>query len=156
MSLRTEWETGDFEEMSWHDVHIHGFRIEEKEGDNGTAELIFDIDYILEWVKNNEGFSFVVAQASLHFHDVFGLKFSLDYAKQSAGMSALSIEGISRERINFPNGNVSYNWKIEINWPYGEIEFESPGFDLTILGQTYTQPRQSLRPSQRNSLNFNQ
>ena len=149
MTQRTRWSTDDFDDMSWHDVHVHGFQLLRNEGENGTAELVFDIDYILEWLKDENRFNFVVAQASLRFHEVFGLRFSLDYVKPSAGMCAFSLSGIERERVVFPAGYASYKWKLGINWPIGVIEFESPGFNQSLTGQLYTQPRQGLEPSQR-------
>ena len=151
MTLRTHWETKDFDDMSWHDVHVHGFRFIEYEESSGTAELIFDIDYILEWLKNEEGLSFVVAQSTLQFHKVFGLKFALDYVENSAGMCAFSLSNIEREEIVYPNGYVRFKWSLEINWPSGHIEFESSGFSQWTVGRPITQNgRQSLDPSQRN------
>lgn len=147
----TEWSTKDFEAMSWHDMHVHGLRIVENPGDNGTAELVLDIDYILEWVKSGSSFSFIVAQASLRFHEVFGLRFTLDYAQPSAGMCAFSLAGIERERLTYPTGYASYNWRLPINWPAGEIEFQSTGFIQRLIGQSYTQASQSLSRSQRSS-----
>lgn len=148
---RTEWTTKDFGHMSWHDAHVHGFRIvESDEQSAGTAELYLDIDYILEWVKRGEeGLRFVVAQATLHFHDVFGLRFSLDYAKVEAGMCAFSIAGIEREIIRYPNGHSGYKWVMNVNWPAGFIEFTSSGFTQRLVGEVVRDCRQSLPPSQR-------
>jgi len=137
--------------MSWHDVHVHGFRIIENEGENGTAELALDIDYILEWISSEVGFKFVVAQASLQFHEVFGLKLIPDYARPTAGMCAFSIAGIERELVTYPTGYISYKWRLPINWPAGEIVFSSPGFTQRLVGQPYTQADQSLSPSQRSA-----
>jgi len=149
MTQRMRWNTDDFDEMSWHDVHVHGFEIVRNEGENGTAELILDIDYILEWLKNEGKISFVLAQASLRFHEVFGLRLALDYVKPTAGMCAFSLAGIERERLVFPTGYASYKWKLPINWPVGEIEFQSPGFTQSLTGQLFRQSSQCLEPSQR-------
>jgi hypothetical protein len=152
MELRTRWSTDDYDDMSWHDVHVHGFRILRNDGDNGTAEVIFDIDYILEWVKDGARFSFVVAQASLRSHEVFGLKITLDYAAPTAGMCAFSLDGIERELVVNPRGHASYRWKMPINWPSGLIEFSSPGFTQALVGPRYTQEGQWLEASQRRAL----
>ena len=149
MSHLKRWSTKDFDEMSWHDVHVHGFRIIENAGNSGTAELILDIDYILEWQSNGPQFSFVVAQASLQFHEIFGLKFTLDYAQCGAGMCAFSLAGIERELIMHPAGHASYQWRLIVNWPVGEITFESPGFTQSLTGPSYTQASQSLAFAQR-------
>ncbi len=150
MTLRTRWETEDFDDMCWHDVSVHGFRFVEFDESCGTAELIFDIDYILEWINEPEGFRFVVAQSTLQFHEVFGLKFSLDYVQCSAGMCAFTLSKIEREEVVYPNGFVRFKWNLEINWPMGNIEFESTGFSQWTVGEPITQTGQSLEPSQRN------
>lgn len=149
MNHPTEWSTKDFGEMSWHDVHVHGFRMVEFDPSNGSAEFILDIDYILEWLQNDGAFSFVVAQASLQFHEVFGLKFTLDYATPTAGMCPFSLAGIERELVTYSTERTSYKWRLDINWPSGQIEFQSPGFTQRLVGQPYTQPQQWLEPSQR-------
>jgi hypothetical protein len=110
---------------------------------------MLDIDYIIEWLETESNLSFIVAQASLRFHEVFGLKFALDYATPTAGMSAFSLAGVERERLVYPTGYTTYQWKLGINWPTGAIEFQSPGFTQSLTGKPYTQPSQSLEPSQR-------
>ena len=147
---RRQWTTEDFEDLSWHDVHVHGFRLIENGGDTSSAELLLDIDFIHEWIKGEPYYSFVIAQASLQFHEVFDLKFSLDYAQVSAGMCPFSIAGIERELVTFPNGHTSYKWRLDVNWPVGQMEFQSRGFTQVLVGQAYTRQRQSLEPAQRN------
>jgi len=149
MNHRTTWTNDDFEEMSWHDVHVHGLRIIENDSDDGTAELVLDIDYILEWIRGDEGFDFVVAQATLQFHEVFGLKLAIDYATPTAGMCAFSLAGIQRERMTYPTGYTSFKWSMDINWPSGSIDFRASGFTQKIHGRSVTQSRQSLTPAQR-------
>ena len=151
MSHRSEWGTEDFDDMSWHDTHVHGLRLTEFDPDNGTAELILDIDYILEWLDNDGAFSFVVSQASLQFHQIFGLQLSLDYAKPSAGMCPFRLAGIEREYVTYSTGHIACKWRLDVEWPTGQIAFESPGFTQRLVGQPYTQPSQSLEPSQRSA-----
>jgi hypothetical protein len=150
MNTRTEWTTADFDDMSWHDVHVHGFHLIESEDENaGTAELALDIDYILQWAREEAGFRFVVAQATLRFHDVFGLKFCLDYAKRTAGMCAFSLDGIKREVPTYPTGDTSFRWTMDVNWPTGCIEFLSPGFTQRLVGEVSRDSGLSLPPSRR-------
>ena len=151
MTSTKKWDNNNFEEMSWHDVHVHGLRIVENHAANGTAELILDIDYILEWRRNSDAFSFVVSQAALQFHDVSSLRIAIDYATPTAGMCPFSLAGIERERLERQTGYVSYRWRLDINCPAGEIEFESPGFTQRLVGQPYTQASQWLEPSQRSA-----
>ena len=150
MNTRTEWTTADFDEMSWHDVHVHGFHIIESDDENaGTAELDLDIDYILEWIREEQGFRLVVAQATLRFHEVFGLKFCVDYTKPAAGTRAFSLDSIKREVVTYPTGRTSFRWTMGINWPAGSIEFVSPGFTQRLIGEVFADSGLSLPPAQR-------
>lgn len=141
------WYTADFETLSWHDVRVHGFRI--IEGGQGTAELALDIDFILEWLPEDDGYRFRVAQAILQFHDVFGLRFMLDYVACSAGMTAFSIDGIARETIGDDERPQAYRWRIDVNWPEGFLEFEARGFSQWLVGEILEQDGQTLEPAQR-------
>lgn len=141
------WYTADFDALSWHDVRVHGFRI--VEGAQGTAELVLDIDFILEWLPEDDGYRFRIAQAILQFHEVFGLRFMLDYVACSAGMTAFSIESIERGVIGDDERSQSYRWRIDVNWPEGFLEFEAPGFSQWLVGEIVEQDGQTLDPTHR-------
>jgi hypothetical protein len=129
-------------------VRAHGFRI--LEGEYGAAELVLDIDFILEWVSSEEvGYRFRVAQAILQFHQVFGLRFSLDYVACSAGMTAFSIDSIEREAVGDEDRATSYRWRIALNWPEGFLEFDASGFSQWLVGEIVEQDGQTLDPAQR-------
>jgi len=49
MNALGPWTNEDYEALSWHDVHVYGFRLDSFDKRNGTADLILDIDYILRW-----------------------------------------------------------------------------------------------------------
>ena len=150
MNNAGSWTIDDFEAMSWHDVHIHGFRFDSFKEASGSADLVLDIDYILKWEKSGNSFLFTVCRADLRFHDVFGLKFDLDYASVTAGMCPFSLSGIERELVKFPTGQQSYKWRLPINWPKGALEFQAPGFTQVLTGAPRVQTgRQSLTPGQR-------
>lgn len=143
------WSTKDFESMSWHDVNVHGFRLGAISPDQGTADLIFDIDYILKWDKTSNGFLFTVCVAELAFHDASDLKLMLDYATPTAGVCSFSIDGIERKPLEYPTGFKSFHWRIPINWPHGLIEFDAPGFAQRLVGKPVVQAMQSLSSEQR-------
>lgn len=150
------WYTADFDRMSWHDVHVHGFRI--VEGGRGTAELQLDIDFLLDWPREVSG-DVRVAQAMLQFHDVFGLRFALDYVACSAGMTPFAIDRIAREPLrghaDDPDAPIDadlhgpWRWRIELAWPEGGLDFEASGFSQWLVGEVVEQPAQWLRPEQR-------
>jgi hypothetical protein len=152
MAGQERWHTADFEAMQWHDVCVHGFRIVADE--RGTAELVLDIDFILEWIREDDGrFRFRIAQAILQFHEVFGLRFALDYVACSAGMSAFSIDRIERvplrEIADDEDHFGPWRWRIDVGWPEGFLEFESSGFSQWLVGDVLEQPAQGLQPAQR-------
>jgi len=144
------WSTGDFDQMSWHDCHVHGFRIAELAEEHGTAELELDLDFIVEWrCREDRTFEFRIAPATLVFHSVFGLRFELDYVEPTAGMGPFSLDGIEREMISYSAEHTSYRWRLPINWPTGLITFESPGFTQRLRGEPLLVQRQSLLPKER-------
>jgi hypothetical protein len=144
------WTTADFDELSWHDCHVHGFRWAGVNSERGTAELEFDIDYILEWLRVDESaFRFRIAPATLTFHDVFALRIQLDYATPNTGMTPFSIEGIEREPLASPTGDTSFRWRLPVSWPAGEITFDSPGFTQVLRREPILTERQCLTASQR-------
>ncbi|QLQ31486.1 MAG: hypothetical protein HZT40_07640 [Candidatus Thiothrix singaporensis] len=152
MTITRLWQTEDFDSLSWHDVHIHGFQLESFITNEGVADIIFDIDYILKWENTNNKLLFTVCRATLRFHKVFGMKFMLDYATPTASMCPFSINGIEREPLTYPTGFNSFHWSIKVNWPQGYIEFDSPGFTQTLIGTPIVQSTQSLSFEERDKL----
>ena len=140
------WSQEDFDTMSWHDCHIHAFRIIESEHGNGELEL--DIDYILEWRPEEAGFSFLLVPATLRFHGVFGLRVTLDWATPTAGICPLSLSGV--EKRSEDRGRYAATlWRLPLNWPTGLIEFEAEGFTQTAWGREVVSQGQVLTPGER-------
>jgi hypothetical protein len=141
-----------FEDYSWHDNAIHGFRI--VEGPDGCGgELILDIDFIIEWLPpqtEEKAFEFRIAPADLKFQDTTDLIISVDYASCSAALQPMTIHEIHREVVTYPNGYSSFEWKIEINCPRNSfISFRSPGFTQVLTAAPIVSGAQYLSPSQR-------
>jgi len=116
MPYEQTWDESQFDEMSWHDSHVHGLRI--RKGREGHGELELDIDYILEWLCPTEStFAFRIAPATLTFIDVFDLRIEIDYAAFSFATTPFSLAGISREAATSRGGTL---WTLELNAPKGE------------------------------------
>lgn len=148
--MSQRWTTSDFDSLSWHDCHVHGFRFGIQNLEYGACELEFDIDFITEWIlQSDRTFRFRIAPATLTFHNVFGLRFSLDYATPTMGMMPFSIDGIERETILHGPDHISYRWRLPINLPDGEITFESPGFTQVLTREPIIHEMQCLPPSER-------
>ena len=132
--------------MSWHDCHVHAFRI--VEGEHGTGELEFDLDYILQWTPQQEKFSFLLVPVVLRFHEVFGLRIALDWATPTAGLGPFSLNEIER-RTEHRERYTATLWRLELNWPAGAIEFEARGFTQIAYGREVVSHNQVLSPSER-------
>ncbi|NKB49809.1 MAG: hypothetical protein GKS02_10680 [Alphaproteobacteria bacterium] len=131
----------EFDDMSWHDVIVYGLQFDVGDASQGDwrSDLVFDIDYIAEWVSGGErGARFRVAPATLTFHEVSDLRIDVDFGDSgvSTMMNELSIANISRTLVDdqkrFPDRDY-YRWRIELNWPQGgEITFGGRGFTQTL------------------------
>ena len=141
------WTDTQFEEMSWHDNHIHALRV--VEGEHGAGELILDVDYIAEWLTVPDGgFRFKIIPAELRFFGVTDLKIEVDYKSCSAALGPLSVSGIERkteQRLHY----VANVWTLSLNWPSGEISFEAKGFAQKAVGSPVLSEQQLLKPHER-------
>jgi hypothetical protein len=136
-----------FDPTCWHDNHVHGFRI--LEGEHGTGQFVLDIDHILKWIKIGNSFRFVVAPATLTFHEVSDLRLCLDYATPTAGITPPSIDTVERQPKAFPNGYRTFTWRVSFAWPHGEATFQSSGFSLVQWGEPSEGLGQWLQPEER-------
>jgi len=140
------WTDQQFDQMSWHDNHVHALRI--IEGAHGVGELILDLDYILEWICNAAGNKFRIVPATLRFLEVSNLRVSLDYATPAAALGPFSIHAIERQSEGRER-YVAQIWKILVNWPKGEIVFEAESFEQRVWGVPVLSESQCLRAEER-------
>jgi len=140
------WTEADYDAMSWHDAAIHGFRM--IEGKHGSGKLVLDIDYILDWIKVEDHFTVRRQPAILTFHEVFGLRMSLDYASCSAAFTPCSIGEIER-RSEQREGYTDHIWTISINWPVGQITFTATGFEQRTTSEARMTDAAALKPDER-------
>jgi hypothetical protein len=81
---KTTWNEADFEDLGWHDNHVHGFAI--REGEYGAGRLVLDLDYICEWRCGvDRRCTFMLAPADLVFRDVTELRINVDFKDLSLG-----------------------------------------------------------------------
>ena len=89
------WTDAQFEEMSWHDNHVHGLRIVET--GKGEGDLVLDVDHIVEWLDcEGAGFNFRIVPVNLTFHGVMFPRISLDYAASTVAFGPFMIHSIER------------------------------------------------------------
>lgn len=140
------WTDAQFDDMSWHDCHVHALRL--VEGAYGAGELLLDLDYIVEWRCEAEGCRFGIVPATLRFLEVTNLRLALDYAGPSAAMGPFSIHAIER-RAEPRERYVAQVWSIVLNWPTGAITFEAKGFQQQGTGAWVLSAAQCLRADER-------
>lgn len=137
------WTTADFDAMSWHDVHIRGWRLDGADEATGCADIVLDIDYLLEWHPAcGDAFEFTVCPAELRFHEAFGLKLALDYG--NAALGPFVIEAIAREAFAYPTCVESFHWRLHVVAPRGELAFDAPRFTQVQTGAARRQRGQAI------------
>lgn len=146
------WSETDFDNLSWHDNHIHGLAV--RGGEYGVGDLVLDIDFILEWLCDSRSGScqFRIAPATLTFHEVSDLVIALNYAEPSATIGAASIGEIARVPHVYPNGYSSFRWSVTVNWPTGSIDFVASGFTQVLRASPILVSEQCLSAEQRQAL----
>ena len=120
----------------WHDNVIYGVRFDlgEPEKQDWRSNLVFDIDFIAEWLREPSGeYRFRVAPATLTFHDVGDLSILIDQGSSDGrnAMTEFSIDSVTRKRLDRTFD--FWHWTINLNMPAGgKIEFCSSGFSQTL------------------------
>jgi hypothetical protein len=139
----------------WHDNLIYGLRIELGDVDrqDWRSDLVFDIDFLAEWLCEGGEFRFRVAPATLTFHQVGDLSLEIDHG-DSGGRNALtewSIDRVDRERLDRPFEY--WRWTIHLNMPLnGRIAFCASGFTQTLRTEPRLVAEQRLPRRQRSEL----
>lgn len=118
------WSDKDFDQMGWHDVHIHGLAFS-----TGTNELLVDIDYIFAWVDPeapDPHYTFWMSPCTMIFSNVHSFTAEIEWGL------GLEISDLSRERMEkYPNGT-PIEGREESKWTFdcqeGAISFYSTGF----------------------------
>lgn len=152
----------EFDGYAWHDCSIWGIEFRKGEAEEGdwTSEIVFSIDYIVQWLCGVKGDAqFQVAPASLVFRGVTDPKISIDWGNTQHRhlMHGVYVDHIEREACLEPEGPVGrphYKWKIVLNWPDdSEITFGASGFTQTLLSEPIVLTmRQHLTMKERNKL----
>lgn len=147
------WTQEDFDNMNWHDANIYGMIIEKQEGlENGS--LIFDIDYIFEWVHHIaplEPFTFWVAPCTLIFKEVYELRIDVD--QQGNTFELFDFDSITMSsKKELDNGCTVYEWLLGLH--IGEMQFKSLGFNQIVRKAPIYTNSQVLSLEERGGISF--
>jgi hypothetical protein len=118
------WTEADFDQMGWHDVHIHAIAFSTE-----THELLMDIDYLFAWVdpeSPDPHCTFWMAPCTLIFANVHSFMAEIEWGL------GLEISGVSREDAGRPK-NADYikkdkEWKWEFDCQEGSFSFHAVGY----------------------------
>ncbi len=150
----------DYEQMNWHDVKIHALGTLETEHDfYSEIALVFDIDYMLEWVHippENRSFSFWIAPCTLVFQNVRDLHWEFQQPEQHQleyEIYQLELLAVNPQPTKcFPN-YCTYDWRIELTYG-GEMTFTSSGMQQWIRKAPVLSEKQSLTLAERGGISF--
>ena len=118
------WTEADFDQMGWHDVHIHAIAFSTE-----THELFMDIDYMFAWVDPeapDPHYTFWMAPCTLIFANVHSFTADIEWGL------GLEIAGVSRKEAGRPD-NADYikkdeEWEWEFECQEGTFSFHSVGY----------------------------
>jgi hypothetical protein len=139
----------------WHDNLIYGLKLHigDHERQEWHSDLIFDIDFILEWLCQPSGeFQFRVAPATLVFHQVGDLSLAIDHGDSGGrnGLTEWAINCVTRDRLDRPFDY--WRWTIGLSMPSGGIiAFCSSGFTQTLRSEPTLSLEQRLPRAKRRS-----
>lgn len=140
------WTEKDLDKISWHDSHVYGFAI--REGEEGTGQLIIDLDYIVEWLAPTpETFRFRVAPATLIFNRMSDLQLSLNYVNR--GIQPFAIVNVERTLKTYPNSYKTYLWRIVTDLQGSTITFQAESFTQEFRSDPIETEGQYLPDAQR-------
>jgi hypothetical protein len=121
------------------------------------SDLVFDIDYIVEWLCSvGSRAQFKIAAATLTFHHVTDLKVNIDWGDSSmqVAVAEMTLDRIARRRVEkqlICLDRAYYYWTLWLNSPRpgGEISFGASGFTQILRQEPIVCDEQKLKPAER-------
>ncbi len=145
----------DYEDMDWHDCRIYGFIFDTREYEfYQETDLVFDIDYIAEWIKepNSSSLSFKVAPCTLVFENIWDLEINIDTKASQYSPNHFEIYSLSLIDKELFNGFYTYTWLIELL--IGKIQFCSKGYQQFMRQPPIKTGSQRLTMDERKGISF--
>lgn len=145
------WTEQDFDQMGWHDSHIHAISFGE------GFQFKLDIDYIFEWVHpkvNETYFNFWIAPCTLVFENVWDLRLDILISSDIE----LEIDDLRRENARearnaaYIEKKTEYDWTIETH--QGDITFKSVGYIQYVRMRPVLTSSQVLLSEVRGGISF--
>lgn len=143
----------NFEEISLHDNKIHGVQFC-VDHEKFQSDVVFDIDYIVEWECDSKC-EFIVAPATLRFHNVTDLNLSINWGDSGFqnSVSGPFILELKREPAETKMRiDKYYRWEIVCNNEKHNISFGASGFTMKLQSEPVASDEQYLGVEERQRL----
>ncbi len=147
MLERLVWSDADFELMNWNKTHIRAFAVLDEE-----FELIFDIDYVVEWVRPvppDVYYRFWVAPATLVFEHVWHVK--ADLMSEQGGFHLQALHRLD-EQVT-PSGKIK-DWLWTLIGDEGTMSFRATGYKQYFRKQPVLVQLSKLNRDERGGISF--
>lgn len=146
------WTQEDFKLMGWHDSIIHGISFS-NQPETFEASLLFDIDYIFQWVLDeaSQSYSFFVSPCTLIFYEVVDLNMAISFGRLCSTefeIADIHLEGENQHSDTYKN----YSWRIETQ--RGDISFEAVKFEQYVREYPKHIQGQYFELNERNGVSF--
>ena len=144
------WTEEDFDQMGWHDVHIHAIAFSTE-----SHELLFDIDYIFAWVNPEAPkmhFTFWMAPCTLIFANVHSFTAEIGWGL------GLEVSQVEREEAGRPKNADHIKREKEWKWTFecqeGSFSFHAVGYRQITRNRPIRAKAQSFEWDQRGGISF--
>ncbi len=147
------WSDADLDRMSFHDVKVHAFASRVDDRKSWNYSLLFDIDYIIQWILPAPGsnYTFAVSPATLVFENVSRVRFEGDPMTPE---HLLDVNSLTRHENPPAPGAVvpTFTWTIECH--DGTVTLDASGFKLYIRRPPVLSQEGSLDDAARGGISF--
>jgi len=144
------WTENDFDEMGWHDVHIHALAFA-----TSDHELLMDVDYMFAWVDPeppSKHYTFWMSPCTLIFRNVHSFTANIEWGL------GLEISHVSRDEKRIPNNadhiKETEEWKWVFECQEGCFSFFSTGYNQITRREPIKATSQVFSWAERGGVSF--
>lgn len=114
-----------YDDLNFHDCHIYSFGF-----DSDNYELLFDMDFILEWHTDKPKWKFSVCPITIVFKNVYDIEMDINSNTQLIMDHIIKSNPRTPKNIDYlPADTLEYDWYFDLIVG-GEIRFKSIGMTI--------------------------
>ena len=160
MTIKSIWTEDDYNSMGWHDCPIRAIAFADDsnyDAEQFESELIFDIDYIFQWVPVETNgatyFSFYISPCTLVFERAYDVVLNLSTVGFMPVIPSISNLTLTANEEPLEHNYRRHNVCIEIH-NSKPITFQATGFKQYVRKPPVFSERQCLTLAQRGGICF--